>query len=459
MNSSKSSRSIAPKKHLVFINYYYPPMGGGGVQRLTKFLKYFDYQKYVVSVLTVKPSFFYTMDESMLKEIPSAVKVFRSGSLDPFRLLYFFQVIKIKLKRIFVTEGKTKANKVKNSNSTHPESANLIRRISMFFFVPDSRILWLPFALIKLWRLNRLKPITMIIASMPPFTTGLIGILFQRWKKIPTILDFRDAWTCNPYLPQMGNIYSTLNERMEKFCVENAQGLILVNPKLQEYYEKKYSDISAKPVANIRNGFDSADFKSISKTAKSPKQSFTIGIMGTIYSQGNRPITLLRAVEELIKEQPKFESEICLKFLGKWSSDFLKLLNQFQIKRNVELIPYLPHQKALRKAVEFDVLSLSIENNLPGKEFVTPGRIYEYMKLGKPILALCSLDSDLAFLIKEHNAGVAIEYDQTAEIKSQLKKWISNRSTLRELYSFDNLQKLERRQLTNSLIEFLESFN
>jgi hypothetical protein len=99
MNSSKSSKSIAPKKHLVFINYYYPPMGGGGVQRLTKFLKYFDYQKYVISVLTVKPSFFYTLDESMLKEIPSEVRVFRSGSLDPFRLLYFFQVINSKLKK------------------------------------------------------------------------------------------------------------------------------------------------------------------------------------------------------------------------------------------------------------------------------------------------------------------------------------------------------------------------
>jgi glycosyltransferase involved in cell wall biosynthesis len=459
MNSSKSSKSIAPKKHLVFINYYYPPMGGGGVQRLTKFLKYFDYQKYVISVLTVKPSFFYTLDESMLKEIPSEVRVFRSGSLDPFRLLYFFQVINSKLKRIFVKGIKTKEGHVENSSSTHPESANLIRRISMFFFVPDSRILWLPFALIKLWRLNRLKPINMIVASMPPFTTGLIGILFQQWIKIPTILDFRDAWTCNPYLPKLGSIYSTLNEKMEKFCVEKAQGLIFVNPKLQEYYEKKYPDISAKPLTNIRNGFDSTDFKLISKTAKSPKQSFTIGIMGTIYSQGNRPITLLRAVEELIKEEPHFESEICLKFLGKWSSDFLKLLNQFQIKRNVELIPYLPHQRALMKAAEFDVLSLSIESNLPGKEFVTPGRIYEYMRLGKPILALCSLDSDLVSLIRDHNAGLAIEYDQTAEIKSQLKKWISNNSTLRELYSFDNLQKLERRKLTDSLIKFLENFN
>lgn len=434
-------------------------MGGGGVQRLTKFLKYFDHQEYAVSVLTVKPSFFYTLDDSLLKEIPPAVQVFRSGSFDPFRLLYFFQVIKNKLERIFVKGSKTKANQVNKSNNTHPESANLIRRISMFFFIPDSRIFWLPFALIKLWQLNRTNPIDMMIASMPPFTTGLIGILFQQWIKIPVILDFRDAWTCNPYLPEMGSVYSFLNEKMEKFCVERAKGIIFVNPKLQKYYEKKYPDISTKPIINIRNGFDSDDFKSVSKTAKSFKQPFTIGIMGTIYSQGNRPITLLKAVEELIKEEPQFESQICLKFLGKWSSDFLKLLSQFQIKKNVELIPYMPHQRALKKAEEFDVLSLSIESKLQGSELVTPGRIYEYIRLSKPILALCPLESDLAFLIKEHNAGETIEYNQTAKIKSQLKKWIANRSSLKELYSYDHLQKLDRRQLTNSLIKFLEKFD
>ena len=428
-------------------------MGGGGVQRLTKFLKYFDYKKYTVSVITVKSSYFYTIDESLKEEIPKEVQVFRSGSLDPFRLLHFFQIIKKRIKSLF---GKRQENSL---NNKHTESADLIRRISTLFFIPDSRILWLPFALLKLWQLNRSKSIDLVVTSMPPFTTGVIGTIFQQWMKIPAILDFRDAWTENPYLPEMRKIYSSLNAKLEKFCIEKAKGIIFVNPKLQEYYEEKYPDISEKPLATIRNGFDSDDFKTISRKVNNPEKPLTIGIMGTIYSQGNQPITLLKAVEELIKEEPQFESKIQLKFLGKWSSDFLKLLDQFKLKGIVELIPYLPHQKALEKSVEFDVLSLSIESNLPGNQLVTPGRIYEHIRLQKPILALCSLESDLAFLVKEHNAGEVIEYNQTADIKFQLKKWITDRSALEKSYLFSNLQKLERRQLTNALIKFLDCFN
>jgi glycosyltransferase involved in cell wall biosynthesis len=276
--------------------------------------------------------------------------------------------------------------------------------------------------------------------------------------KIPAILDFRDAWILNPYLPKMGRIYSHLNGKMEKFCIEKTKGIIFVNPKLKEYYETKYPNISTKPLATIRNGFDSEDFKWKAKSRRSNNQILTIGIMGTIYSQGNRPITLLKAVDVLIEEEPHFASKIHLRFLGKWSSDFLKLLDQFKIKQNVELIPYMPHEPALKKAQEFDILSLSIESDLMGNELVTPGRIYEYIRLQKPILALCSLDSDLAFLVKKHNAGIAIEYDHTDEIKSQLKKWITNRSLLEKSYSFDHLQELERCQLTNALIKFLDSF-
>jgi len=458
MSLSRPSKNTARKRHIVFVNYYFPPMGGGGVQRLTKFLKYFQYKKYHVTVLTVKPSFFYTADESLLKDIPEPVSVLRSESLDPFRLLYFYRVLKNKLVR------KRDSSKAADESSpastpTHPESTNLIRRISMSFLIPDSRILWLPFALAKLWQLHRTNPVHLIVASMPPFTSGLIGSLFQRWMKVPIVLEFRDAWTNNPYLPQMGILYSSLNERLEKFCLTKAAGVIFVNPKLREYYERKYPSLVSRPLTTIRNGFDSEDFESLSLTDSAKhSQPLTLGIMGTIYSQGNRPVTLLKALDELLKEETGLRSKIKLIFLGKWSSDFLKLLNQFTIRDNTELISYLPHQKALTKAAEFDALSLSIESNFRGSALVTPGRIYEYLRLHKPILALCPMESDLAFLINEHNAGEAVEFERIDEIKSILKSWINNRSSLSQKYKFEKLEELDRLQLTKALLDFLKMF-
>jgi len=66
-------------------------MGGGGVQRITKFLKYFDYERYDVSVITVRRSFFYSADPTLAEEIPRNVRVIKTGSLDPFRLIYLFR--------------------------------------------------------------------------------------------------------------------------------------------------------------------------------------------------------------------------------------------------------------------------------------------------------------------------------------------------------------------------------
>jgi glycosyltransferase involved in cell wall biosynthesis len=458
MSSSRSSKNTALRKHIVFINYYFPPTGGGGVQRLTKFLKYFDYEKYYVTVLTVKPSFFYTSDESLLKDIPGQVRVLRSESLDPFRLICFYRVLKNKLVRKR-DSSRTSDKDSRTSAQTHPESTNLIRRISMSFFVPDSRILWLPFALVKLWQLHRINQVDLIVASMPPFTSGIIGSLFQRWMKVPVVLEFRDAWTKNPYLPQMGSLYSSLNEKLEKFCLTKATGVIFVNPKLREYYETKHSFLVSKALTTIRNGFDSEDFGAASLSHSADRsQPFTLGIMGTIYSQGNRPVTLLKAVDELLKDDPGLKSKIKLTFLGKWSSDFLKLLGQFEIRGNTELISYLPHQQALKKAAEFDALSLSIESNFPGSELVTPGRIYEYLRLHRPILALCPMNSDLAFLVREHNAGEAVEFERIDEIKSILKSWIENRSSLSQKYKFEKLDELDRFQLSKALLDFLQIF-
>ena len=85
--------NTVPKKRILFISYYFPPMGGGGVQRILKFLKFWDYSGFDVSILTVKSSYFYAEDKTLMKEIPAQVSVYRSGSLDPFRIAQIIREI------------------------------------------------------------------------------------------------------------------------------------------------------------------------------------------------------------------------------------------------------------------------------------------------------------------------------------------------------------------------------
>lgn len=458
-------------------------MGGGGVQRITKFLKYLDYDLYEPSVLTVKSSFFYSNDATLAGEIPGSVKVIRSGSLDPFRVMYL-------LRKLFRRSGAARA-------VSHRESGGNIRKIAMSIFVPDSRLLWLPFALGKLWRLSRRRRVDAIIASMPPFTAGLIGALARRFISAPLILDFRDAWAENPYLPATGALQRRLSARLEEWCIRQADGFIFVNPALQNDYRNRYPFISGRRVITIRNGYDPEDFlpPDFAGTAQSaerrargvgehcrmsagrtepgeigegdsgaiaPPESapgnsgvFNLGIMGTVYSQGNRPETLLEAVKELSGDAA-FQGNFRLTFLGKWSSDFRKAVEDKQLGNLVEFIPYLPHREALRRAGRFDALALAIETGLPGSAGVTPGRIYEYLYLKKPILALCPLDSDLAGLLRRCQAGEALDYNDREGIKRVLREWMASPGNLKNRYRFTGVEEFSRVYQARQLAGFVE---
>ena len=62
-------------------------------------------------------------------------------------------------------------------------------------------------------------------------------------------------------------------------------------------------------------------------------------------------------------------------------------------------------------------------------------------------------------MIREYHAGEVVEFGRIHEIKSVLKDWMKNRSSLPQKYEFGDLEGLSRSQLTKSLLEFLQIFN
>ncbi len=422
-------------------------MGGGGVQRVVKFLKYFDYQAFRVSVVTVKASHSFAEDPTLEKDVPPGVQVLRSGSLDPFRLANL-------IKRVFPflqpPRGRTELVY---------ESSGFWRRIAMSLFLPDSRVLWLPFALGKLWRLHRRHPIDVLIASMPPFTTGLIGALFKRLVPLRLVLDFRDAWTENPYLPEIGTWHGRAMAALERFTLQHADGTLFVNPGLARYYHRRYPHLQQRPWRVIRNGYDAADLpRSLSRPAVGNRRRvFRMGILGTIYSQGNRPLTLLQALGEMLGQSPELRRNFRLVFIGKWSPDFLARFRACPLETVTEFVPYLPHRRALAAAAEMDALALAIESRFPGSERVTPGRIYEYLALRKPVLAMCPPNSDLAELIRETRSGEVVPYDDVEAIKRVLAQWLTYPDRSRENYAFLHLDQFERRVQTRELMAVLHA--
>lgn len=413
------------------------------MQRVLKFLKYWNYQSCRISVLTVKPSFFYAEDHKLSQEVPRQAEVIRTGSLDPFRIGYV-------LRKIFRTSSGKGKQEVR-------ESGNIIRAISQLLFLPDSRSMWLPFAIYHVGRLHRRYPIHLIINTMPPFTTGIIALAARRFFKIPYILDFRDAWTHNPYLPEATRLHYFLQRGMETAVLKYACGITFVNPNLQDYYRKAYPNLSSTPNRVIRNGFDPDDFNMpLQPPQNTGDHPLRIGIMGTVYSQGNAPWTLLDALARMKKRNRGLKNKLKIVFVGKWAQNFIEKVRTWGLNEILEWQGYMSHCQALALATRFNALALAIESGVPGSENVTPGRIYEYLHLKKPILAMCSPNSDLARLVADGRAGEVVEYGDVSGIQKILDNWIQNRDSLSGRYLFLNSDAYHRRELTEDMMAFVE---
>ena len=431
-----------PKKRILFISYYFPPMGGGGVQRILKFLKFWDYSGFDVSILTVKSSYFYVEDKTLMKEIPAQVSVYRSGSLDPFRIA---QII-----REYLPGRKRK------SENLSRESGGFFRKIASLLFVPDSRVLWLPFALFRIYRIHRQTPLNLVIATMPPFTSGIIAKWAFKLFGIPYILDFRDAWTNNPYLPEISPLHTKLQKGLEQRVLKTAQGLIFVNPNLYSYYLSAYPFLKDKPIQLIRNGFDPDDFPSLEQTRSPDTQEvLKIGVMGTIYSQGNAPNTLIEAISELLKDNPQLKERIKIYFVGKWTNSFEAWVGCLNLESSVNWVGYLEHREALKFISKMDFLTLAIKSDIPGSENVTPGRIYEYLYLKRPILALCPLNSDLAGLVSDTQSGLVFDYYDKEGVKATILEMLENSTKLTSRFRFEKLEEYDRKNLTAKMIDFV----
>jgi hypothetical protein len=160
--------------------YFYPPLGGPGVQRPVKLIKYLSRNNWKTDVVTVKDIMFHSSDDQLAAE-DMAETVIRTGSLDPMSFL-----------------GKIKkgSDRTKVYFGTPEKYKKIIRNL----FPIDDKIGWLPYAKKAGRQLLKTKRYDAIMATMGPYTSGLAAYKLSRQYKIPLIIDYRDHWTMNPYI-------------------------------------------------------------------------------------------------------------------------------------------------------------------------------------------------------------------------------------------------------------------
>jgi glycosyltransferase involved in cell wall biosynthesis len=433
-----------PEQKILIITYYWPPSGGSGVQRWLKFVKYLPLSGWLPYVFTPENPSLVQKDESLLRDVPAEAEVIHFPIWEPYQL-------GLRLTSLF---GKKKTE-VKASEVLSGKKQSFVQQLSIWLrgnlLIPDPKIFWVRPSVSFLHDFIEHHQIRTIITTGPPHSMHLIG--YKLKKKNPSlnwIADFRDPWSEWPFLDsfRMTALVKNVHRRLEKKVLTTANHIITVSP----FYQNRFTELSGRRATLITNGYDEEDFQNIPR--KRPDK-FTIRHIGIVYEMAN-PMPLVEALTRLMADHAAFADECVLEYIGEVNPLFREKLERSPIARLVHFVKPVPHAALMPYYGSSSMLLVNIE----GYQHATgllPGKIFEYLATGVPVLGIGPAKSDAAWILEDSAGGKMFNPDDVEGIKNMIWKcydaWKKGASI--NTAQSDKVKAYSRRALTESLTKLL----
>ncbi len=413
------------------IAYQFPPVGGSGVQRTLKFVKYLPAFGWQACVLTRDTGKMLQRDDTLLKDIPENTDVVRTKAWD-----------------LTALPGKM---------------ALLGKFVAWKILIPDGEVLWMKGALTKARAYLEENQIKTIYSTSYPYSDHLIGLsLKQEDASLHWVADFRDEWTNNPYLLDHPHRKSRMKREkvLEKAVLEGADIIITNSGGMKDNFIRSYPELSLTTRMHvIPNGFDSDDFDEFPPMQKRG-DIFVMTYTGALYGR-RKPDLFLAAIGQLVKEGALPKGRFALNFIGSYKADVLEGLAKEQgIFEELHLKGYQAHSFCVQAMAESHALLL-LEGGGPGAEAFFTGKVFEYIHTGRPILAVVPQKGAAAGVVRETETGLVADSEDIDGIKAGFlalyQAWEKGQTIFEPRN--DKIQPYHRKALTKSLVTLLESEN
>jgi len=382
-------------KKALIITYYWPPSGGGGVQRWLRFVKYFKQFGIEPIVFTPENPESPALDESLLLEVPEGTTIVKKNGWEPYTFYKKFT-------------GKKKDDRINTGFLAEKGSNKNAEDISVWIrgnlFIPDARKFLIKPSIKFLVSYLKEKPVDIIVSTGPPHSMHMIALGLKKKLNIPWLADFRDPWTNIDFYSKLKltKWADRKHRRQERSVIDNADKLVTVSWSWAEDFKR----LGAKNIDVITNGFDPDDYKSLTS---SPSKYFEICHIGSMNKDRN-PLSLWEALAEVAEKIDGFKEDLKIILLGSTDHDVFSSLSNKQLIEKVEHIGYMPHKEVLQKAYNTSILILPL-NDTPNVAGIIPGKIFEYIALNKPIICIGPKNGDSARIIRETKSGETVNFE------------------------------------------------
>lgn len=412
------------------------------MQRWLKFVKYLPSFGWKPYVFTPENPSFETKDESLVKDIPPEAVVIRFPIWEPYSLFN-------KL-----------SGKKKNSETLIPGGSklSLFQKIGIWvrgnFFIPDPRVFWVKPSVRFLKDYLKENQISTIITTGPPHSVHLIGLSLKKNNpSLKWLADFRDPWSEWGLLDSLrvGTMARYFHKRLEKKVLQAADRLITITP----FYVKQFERISGRNVCLLTNGYDDEDFQGF---AVVKHEKFLIRHVGVVNEKCD-PRPFMQAVAAVCREQAEIRNLLQVEFVGSVHPAFKEFVLADKLLSEItSFTPPVPHRELIKIYASSSVLVLILTGYKDAEGYM-PGKLFEYLATGLPILGVGPVGGDAAFVLEQEAAGLMVDGNDSSGIvrflEKSLLKWKESgggkKSTAVDKYS--------RKRITNDLVNLLTNIS
>lgn len=359
--------------------------------------------------------------------------------------------------RRLVSPLQKKAKQKEGMDQEHSRISMIWKIISPLFF-PDPTNRWIIPMIITGKNIIKRKEIDVMYTMNCPFSLHVVGLILKKLKKIPWLAEFRDPWVrnTNPIHFIRGKA-GLLHKIFERKVVECSDKIVFYNGVQMErgYFNKTYPYLPKnKFIMFPFVGFYPEKFRKV-KPQKFDR--FTISYAGSFYEGGCEPELFLLGLKNFMEKNRLPPRDLQVFFMGSWRSEYDLVVEKLNLKEVVHPCGRVPWEHCLSVLKGADLLLLIIRT-YEGDELSVPLKVWDYIGVRKPILALVPRGWKAGKLVESEKLGIVVDPDEPEKIADVLEKFYFSKDRGLSLFSPSEefLWSLDARKVEKSFCELLD---
>jgi glycosyltransferase involved in cell wall biosynthesis len=386
--------------------HHFPPSGGSGSNRASAFARYLPDYGWHPTVISPAAAWAVNRDDALLALLPDDLRVVRTRSWEP-------------RPRRAAAPAPTASTPLPSPHASPGARPPLTlrRHLGHLKRFPDAHLGWLPFALAA----ARRQPYDVAYSSSGPFTSHLIGLILKRLTGRPWVAELRDGWyrwnrAIFPDYPAWRN---TLERRLEAATVRAADRVVCVTDRMAAAFQTQYAcaGLPETHFSVVSNGFDPVQFGS--STPPERHAGWHVLHAGALY-YGRSLTAFLQAALAVKAANGQFARDFRLTLMGTLDGSARREIDASGLGDSVHVLGQAPHATAIEAMRAADALLL-VANTTPGAEATVPGKLFEYLAVGRPVLAIAPPASSTADVLQASGGGWLADAASTESIACVLR--------------------------------------